>query len=323
MSGNEWSESTKSNIRRVWSNIQDEEDDENRNSRKRLKADKSDEELNEPLQINNNSREIVVKEPFKLCQDIQKLLECVVCFEICPGAPPVPTCVQGHIICRFCLERLRQTSEEIPIKCPVCRTSFGYGEAQMRYSILANNLIDLLPFLPCDICNRNIARDQFAEHKRQCQRVVANCGDQYSPTSPGTQTMYPFTITYKFEAQTTESFEGFIPLGMPQQFRFAGRDFYLQNFASRQTGTLATMVQLEGDRSHCERFGIKVLITISDESGRESTEVYNGVLQPTPITIDQQAGSAQESFIVTNWNTRTCQTIQITVKNIINLVVFP
>ena len=124
MSENEWSESTESNIRRVWSNIQDEdeEDDENGNSRKRLKADKSDEELNEPLQINNNTREIVVKEPFKLCQDIQKLLECVVCLETCPGAPPVPTCVQGHIICRF-----------------------------------------------CDICNRNIARDQLSSvaHKNQ------------------------------------------------------------------------------------------------------------------------------------------------------------
>ena len=186
--------------------------------------------------------------------------------------------------------------------------------------------MEVLPYLPFDICNINIARDQLAEHRRQCQRVVANYDVQYTPTSPGVQIMFPFTITYKFEPQTTELFEGFMPLGMPQQFRSDGKEFYLQNLASRQTGSLATMVLLEGDRSDCERFGIKIQITISDESQTENTEpteVYNDVLRPTPITTGQQVGSEKEGLIVTNWNTRRSQSIQITVKKIINMVVYP
>ena len=138
------------------------------------------------------------------------------------------------------------------------------------------------------------------------------------------QTMLPFIITYKFEAQTAQLFEGFTSIGMPQQFRFAGKDFHLQNFVSRQTGRLCTIVLLEGDRRDCEMFGIKIRITISEESeSSEPCEVYNNVLRPAPISSGQQAGSAQESFIVTNWNTRTFQCVQIKVKKIINMVVTP
>ena len=270
------------------------------------------------------------KRMFELSEELQKLLQCVVCQETCPGAPPVQSCIQGHLICRFCLERMRQISPGEPIKCPMCRTSLGSGENQLCRSLIGNNLLDLLPYRSCDICNkRNIPKEIFTEHLENCQRdenVTANCGIEYIPTSPRARVRQPFTITYEFEAQTSQLFEGFSPLGIPHPFRFAGRDFYLQNFASRQTGHLFTNLLLVGDRSDCQRFGIKIRITISDERSdtrvTEPTEVYNNVLRPIPITTSQQVGSALESMIVTCWNTRKFQCIDIQVKKILNLVVF-
>ena len=143
---------------------------------------------------------------------------------------------------------------------------------------------------------RNEWSESAEKNIRRVWRNIAEDQNDKNPIESNSEEDLPFTISYRLPVQTSNRFDG---------FRFAGKNFSLQNFVSRyrQTGSLVTFVLMEGDRRDCEKFGIHIEITASDES--ERTVMYSKyVLQPTPITNGQQVGSAQERVILTNWNTK-------------------
>ena len=71
-------------------------------------------------------------------QMLREIAECTVCNKV-PRESPIWQCKNGHLICKFCLERLNQD------KCPYCQVTMNRTDEKIR-SLAIEKVTDLLAF---------------------------------------------------------------------------------------------------------------------------------------------------------------------------------
>ena len=232
----------------------------------------------------------------KLISELQSSLECPVCLETIRTAP-VQCCRNGHLICNVCITRATT--------CPTCRAHMGISMSNKCVSHVANRLIDLLPH-PCTNKDRGCTVEELltvlTQHETQCRYRDVRCPVGYcletvpmsslsshiSSPPHNLPTRYCEAVLTHIRAipgppnndinNATFLMKSFDPV----RFTFGGNNFYLQTIASLDRRFLYHFVQIEGSKSDCSKYWVKISVIPCNNftSALASTTVR-------PITLDQ------------------------------------
>ena len=107
---------------------------------------------------------------FEGIENVQRILECPVCYNT-PGHPDqVHFCSNGHLLCDGCYKKI------LDKKCPTCRSEDWNGQnplMPLMKQILAA-LPKVCPFPECETQFKNEDRDN---HLKNCQYRLVDCSD--------------------------------------------------------------------------------------------------------------------------------------------------
>ena len=102
---------------------------------------------------------------FKSVTDIQRILECPVCYKTPDCPDDVHFCSNGHLVCDGCYKNI------LDEKCPVCRSEDWNGQNLFVRQILSA-LPKLCPFPGCEIQLESKDRNS---HMKNCQYRLIDC----------------------------------------------------------------------------------------------------------------------------------------------------
>ena len=219
----------------------------------------------------------------KLISELQSTLECPVCLETIRTAP-VKCCDNGHIICNACHSRADN--------CPTCRGPMGNG-----VSVVANKLIDMIPH-SCSNKQRGCKVEgllaELTRHETECEYRGVRCPLlSCKKKLPMSQLDDHLEEEHGLEAKTPKKF--------PRKLRFSnnglemnmvsgnfcwlmfdGRHFFVQSIASPDKTLLYNFVQIEGNKTDCNKYSVKITLKPCDES-----KLNNVSVTMRPNTLDQ------------------------------------
>lgn len=249
--------------------------------------------------MNNNNKKIKFNTPSKsapkstdqphqkLISELQSTLECPVCLETIRTAP-VKCCDNGHIICNACHSRVDN--------CPTCRGPMGNG-----VSDVANKLIDLLPH-PCANQQRGCQVEgllaELTRHETECEYRGIRCPlwscickqklsmsqlYDHLEEEHGREAKTPKKLPLKLRYR---NFDNGLEMKMVPHaffwFMFDGRQFFVQTIASPDKTLLYNFVQIEGNKTDCNKYSVKITLKPGDES-----KLNNISVTMRPNTLDQ------------------------------------
>ena len=107
---------------------------------------------------------------FKSVTDIQRILECPICYKTPDCPDDVHFCSNGHLVCDGCYKNI------LDEKCPVCRSEDWNGQNLFVRQILSA-LPKLCPFPGCEI---QLESKDMNKHKKNCQYRLIDCISKWS-----------------------------------------------------------------------------------------------------------------------------------------------
>ena len=98
-----------------------------------------------------------------MTKDLQRILECPVCFITPENPEQAHFCTNGHMICGSCRKNVQ--------KCPVCRSVDLKGQNPLLKQVLSA-MPKLCPFEGCDAEPED---NELEAHKKSCQHRLIDC----------------------------------------------------------------------------------------------------------------------------------------------------
>ena len=105
-----------------------------------------------------------------IVENVQRILECLVCFNIPENTGQVQFCSNGHLLCDSCYQKI------LGKKCPTCESERWNGHHSLKP--LMDQILSFLP-KPCPFseCETQFENKDREEHLKNCQHRMVDCVD--------------------------------------------------------------------------------------------------------------------------------------------------
>ena len=135
-----------------------------------------------PTNTTNSSTEPPAKKQrclsFRSVTDIQRILECPVCYNTSENPDQVHFCSNGHMLCDGCHKKTTNK------KCPTCRSEIWNDQTPLMP--LMKQILSALPKVcPFPECEIQLEEKERNDHVKNCQHRLIDCAMFGSSTIPG------------------------------------------------------------------------------------------------------------------------------------------